>query len=47
VRPIERPDRPLADVREIEPSPARETGRAISDLDAVLPAAHSFGRRGR
>ena len=47
VRPIERPDSPLADVREIEPSPGRGTGREISDLDAVLPAAHSFGRRGR
>jgi error-prone DNA polymerase len=47
VRPLERPEGHLADVRQIEPSPARETGRAISDLDAVLPAAHSFGRRGR
>jgi DNA polymerase III alpha subunit len=44
---IERPDAPLADVHTIEPSPARGTGRAIGDLDAVLPAAHSFGRRGR
>ena len=51
VRPIERPDVPLADVHTIEPSRARETGRdgghEISDLDAVLPVAHSFGRRGR
>ena len=54
VRGIERPDAPLADVRTIEPSAAAETGRSgrsgsrdLSDLDAVLPAAHSFGRRGR
>ena len=51
VRPIERPDVPLADVHTIEPSRSRETGRdgghEISDLDAVLPVAHSFGRRGR
>jgi len=47
VRRIERPDVPLAEVHTIEPSPARETGREIGDLDAVLPAAHSFGRRGR
>ena len=54
VRGIERPDAPLADVRTIEPSAAAETGRTgrsgsrdLSDLDAVLPAAHSFGRRGR
>ena len=25
----------------------RDGGREISDLDAVLPVAHSFGRRGR
>ncbi|MCB0877106.1 MAG: error-prone DNA polymerase [Solirubrobacterales bacterium] len=47
VHRIERPDAPLARVRTIEPSPAQETGRQVSDLDAVLPAAHSFGRRGR
>jgi len=47
VRRIERPDAPLAAVHTIEPSPPRETGREIGDLDAVLPAAHSFGRRGR
>ena len=55
--PLSRPDMPVADVRHIEPPPERETGRAerdgvpeqreLSDLDAVLPAAHSFGRRGR
>jgi error-prone DNA polymerase len=53
---LERPDVPLADVRTIEPPPERETGRRparvaavgdVADLGAVLPAAHSFGRRGR
>jgi len=48
---LERPDLPLADVRSIEPPADRETGRgqasAIAELGAVLPAAHSFGRRGR
>jgi error-prone DNA polymerase len=47
VRRIERPDAPLARVHPIEPDPRRETGREIGDLDAVLPVAHSFGRRGR
>jgi error-prone DNA polymerase len=44
---LERPDLPLAEIRHIEPPADRETGRSISDLKAVLPAAHSFGRRGR
>jgi error-prone DNA polymerase len=44
---LERPDLPRADVRRIEPPVDRETGRRIADLDAVLPAAHSFGRRAR
>jgi error-prone DNA polymerase len=52
---LERPDLPLADVRHIEPPPGRETGHpaepavaaaAAGDLRAVLPAPHSFGRRG-
>jgi error-prone DNA polymerase len=47
VSQLERPDAPLAEVRSIEPSPARETGGRVADLGAVLPAAHSFGRRGR
>jgi hypothetical protein len=47
VHPIERPGASLAEVHEIEPSDRRATGNAISDLDAVLPAANSFGRRGR
>ncbi len=44
---LERPDLPLAEVRHIEPPAERETGRKMSELGAVLPAAHSFGRRGR
>ena len=47
---LERPDMPLAEVRTIEPPADRETGRTgaeLADLDAVLPAVHSFGRRGR
>ncbi len=44
---LEQPDLPLAEVREIEPPADRETGHRIADLGAVLPAAHSFGRRGR
>ncbi len=44
---LERPDLPLAEVRQIEPAAERETGGRIADLGAVLPAAHSFGRRGR
>ena len=47
VERLERPDAPLAEVRSIEPPADRETGRTLADLDAVLPAAHSFGRRGR
>jgi error-prone DNA polymerase len=55
LRRIERPDLPLAQVRNIE----EPIGRAIEsnrhgdweavpeDLAAVAPAAHSFGRRGR
>ena len=53
--PVARPDLPAADVRHIEPPVERETGRdagverdaALSDLAAAMPAAHSFGRRGR
>jgi DNA polymerase III alpha subunit len=55
LRRIERPDLPLAQVRNIE----EPIGRAIEsnrhgdweavpeELAAVAPAAHSFGRRGR
>jgi hypothetical protein len=44
---IARLDLPGAEVRQIEPPPGRETGRDAGELGAVLPAAHSFGRRGR
>jgi error-prone DNA polymerase len=52
---LSRLDLPAADVRHIEPPPGRETGRdaephlepSLADVGAVLPAAHSFGRRGR
>jgi hypothetical protein len=51
LEPLHRPDLPAADVRHIEPPPGRETGRdaepSLVDVGAVLPAAHSFGRRGR
>ncbi len=51
---LERPDLPLAQVRQIEPAIGRETGRRghgdwepiPEELAAVAPAAHSFGRRG-
>jgi error-prone DNA polymerase len=46
LRAIERPDLPRAPVRHIEPPVGRETGREAGDLRAVMPAAHSFGRRG-
>jgi error-prone DNA polymerase len=52
---VARPDLPAAQVRHIEPPVERETGRdagaqrqpALSELAAAMPAAHSFGRRGR
>ncbi|MDQ3102911.1 MAG: error-prone DNA polymerase, partial [Actinomycetota bacterium] len=44
---LERPDTQLAEVRSIEPPPAQEAGNELADLDAILPAVHSFGRRGR
>jgi hypothetical protein len=56
VRPLLVPDGVQADVRHIEPPAERETGRRVdardetqdaADLAAVMPAAHSFGRRGR
>jgi error-prone DNA polymerase len=56
VEPLARPDLPLADVRHIEPTSSRETGRdggtmeladaEAMELAAVAPRAHSFGRRG-
>ena len=58
LRPLLTPDQPQADVKHIEPPAERETGRRDgrctgaspqegADLAAVMPAAHSFGRRGR
>ena len=57
VRPLLAPDGLRADVKHIEPPAERETGRRAdgarespqdgADLAAVMPAAHSFGRRGR
>jgi hypothetical protein len=51
---LERPDLPLAEVRDIEEPIGRGIERnrhgdweAIPELAAVAPAAHSFGRRGR
>jgi error-prone DNA polymerase len=52
---LERPDLPLAEVRTIEPVPGQELGRdasgreiePVTEIQAVAPAAHSFGRRGR
>jgi error-prone DNA polymerase len=46
---LHRPDVPPAEVRHIEPPARRETGRDADDardLEAALPAVHSFGRRG-
>jgi error-prone DNA polymerase len=53
LRRLERPDVPLADVRHLEPPvpghrPDARPGRGDQeDLRPLLPAAHSFGRRGR
>jgi error-prone DNA polymerase len=44
---LERPDVPLGEVRHIEPRRAWSTEEDQGDLRAVVPAAHSFGRRGR
>jgi error-prone DNA polymerase len=48
VRRLERPDLPLGEVRHIEPARAWSTDEdGTADLRAVVPAGHSFGRRGR
>jgi error-prone DNA polymerase len=44
---LERPDLPRAEVRHIEPRRTWSTEDEEGDLRAVVPAAHSFGRRGR
>jgi error-prone DNA polymerase len=51
IRRLERPDLPLGEVRHIEPQRVWSNDGADSpfregDLRAVVPAAHSFGRRG-
>jgi error-prone DNA polymerase len=46
VRRLDRPDLPLGEVRHIEPRRAWSTDEDTHDLRAVMPAAHSFGRRG-
>jgi error-prone DNA polymerase len=46
VRRLERPDLPLGEIRHIEPRRAWSTDEDVGDLRSVLPAAHSFGRRG-
>jgi error-prone DNA polymerase len=46
VRRLERPDMPLGEVRHIEPRRTWSTQESEGDLRAVVPAAHSFGRRG-
>jgi error-prone DNA polymerase len=43
---LSRPDMPDAQIRTIEPPVRRETGRDAGELEAALPAVHSFGRRG-
>src|SRR5438128_5783356 len=43
---LDRPDLPLGEVRHIEPRRAWSTEEVAGDLRAVIPAAHSFGRRG-
>ncbi len=48
LRRLERPDLPLGEVRHIEPKRiwSNDDRDAASDLRAVVPAGHSFGRRG-
>jgi error-prone DNA polymerase len=47
VERLERPDLPRAEVRHIEPRRTWSTEEDEADLRAVVPAGHSFGRRGR
>ena len=44
---LEQPGLPRADVHRIEPGADRPADPRVVELGAVLPAAHSFGRRGR
>jgi error-prone DNA polymerase len=45
LRRLERPDLPMGEIRHIEPRRAWSTDEDPNSLRAVLPAAHSFGRR--
>jgi error-prone DNA polymerase len=47
VERLERPDLPRAEIRHIEPRRTWSTEEREDDLRSVVPAAHSFGRRGR
>jgi error-prone DNA polymerase len=47
VRELDRPDRPLAAVHDLDRRRSEDAAEPIADLGAVLPAANSFGRRGR
>ncbi|MDQ3936637.1 MAG: error-prone DNA polymerase, partial [Actinomycetota bacterium] len=46
VHRLERPDLPAGEIRHIEPRRAWSTDEDAGDLRAVVPTAHSFGRRG-
>jgi error-prone DNA polymerase len=46
VRRLERPDLPVGEVRHIEPRRVWSNDEDAGNLRAVVPAAHSFGRRG-
>jgi error-prone DNA polymerase len=43
---LDRPDLPMGEVKHIEPRVAWSTQETADDLRAVVPAGHSFGRRG-
>jgi error-prone DNA polymerase len=46
VRRLDRPDLPVGEVRHIEPRRVWSTDEDTGNLRSVVPAAHSFGRRG-
>jgi len=47
LRALEQLDLPRADVHPLEPVADRPADPRVVELGAALPAAHSFGRRGR